>query len=660
MTANAAQNRLAQATSPYLLQHAGNPVDWWEWGPEALAAARASNRPILLSVGYAACHWCHVMAHESFEDADTAAQMNALFINIKVDREERPDLDLIYQAALSAQGEHGGWPLTMFLTPDGTPFFGGTYFPPTARYGRPAFRQILVGVSKFYQDHPTKVTEAGLQLQPALQQLARSRPGDLPTIEHANRATVQMMRAVDGDWGGLGGAPKFPNVPIFHLLWRAWCRLRVSGYADAVALTLDRMAQGGIYDHLGGGFARYATDAEWLVPHFEKMLYDNGLLLDLYALAWSRERSPLYAARMAETVAWLDRDMTAELGAFAAAFDADSEGEEGKYYVWTLEEIDRLLGPDALLIAQHYDVRPGGNWEGHSILHRTPRRELAAPEIEARLAAARSVLLAERAKRIPPLRDDKILADWNGMAVQGLVRAACCLQRPDWLDLAERVMHGIRTGMVTADGRLVHAYRAGRQGTTGLLDDYAALTLAALALFEAGRGTSWLDQALAWAEQAIADFWDERDGGFYQSAAHASDLIVRPKPVQDHATPAANGTMAQALARLWLITGDDRWRDRTDATLRAFGGLIAQAPAAAPTLLGALELLTEARTVTLMVPDGSEPDAALLTTAWQAGDPLLVIRFEAGPAASALVCRGQSCSLPIDQPAALAEILAGG
>ncbi|MGH6948018.1 MAG: thioredoxin domain-containing protein, partial [Kiloniellales bacterium] len=398
----AAENRLAGELSPYLLQHKGNPVDWYPWGEVAFAAARADNKPILLSVGYAACHWCHVMAHESFEDPAIAARMNELFVNIKVDREERPDLDTIYQSALALLGQQGGWPLTMFLTPKGEPFWGGTYFPPEPRYGRPGLPQVLDSVAEVYAQDPKRVNSNVVALKEALAKLSSNKSGRRLTLAEVEASAERLVREIDPFDGGFGTAPKFPQSPALKLLWRAWKRGGKEPYRQAVLLTLTRICQGGIYDHLGGGFARYTVDRHWLVPHFEKMLYDNAQLLDLLAWAWQETGDPLYQERASETVAWLEREMLADGGGFAASLDADSEGEEGRFYVWDEAEIDQALGAEAALFKQHYDVTASGNFEGRNILNRLQKPERASPEVEAKLARARASLLDRRAARVRP------------------------------------------------------------------------------------------------------------------------------------------------------------------------------------------------------------------------------------------------------------------
>ena len=478
------ENRLAQATSPYLLQHKHNPVDWWQWGPEALAEARRLNRPILLSVGYAACHWCHVMAHESFEDEKTARVMNELFVNIKVDREERPDIDQIYMNALHILGEQGGWPLTMFLTPAGEPVWGGTYFPNTSRYGRPAFTDILHEVSRLFREEPEKIEQNRAALLARLAEKAR--PAGKVTVGAAelDAAASQIGNMFDPVNGGLRGAPKFPQPAMLEMLWRAGTRTGDARFFETVEHSLERMSAGGIYDHLGGGFSRYSVDDRWLVPHFEKMLYDNAQLLELLALAFQRSGNPVFRERALETVGWLEREMTTQEGGFCASLDADSEGEEGKFYVWSRQEIEEVLGAEnAAYFAAFYDVSAGGNFEGHNILNRLndlPR----SIEDEHRLAMLRPMLHKKRETRVRPGLDDKILADWNGLMIAALVNAGVILDRPGWLTLAARAFGFVAQQMVQ-NQRLGHSWRAGQLRIPGLASDFAAMIRAALALYEA-------------------------------------------------------------------------------------------------------------------------------------------------------------------------------
>src|SRR5437868_1229541 len=456
------RNRLGEETSPYLLQHKDNPVQWQAWGPDALAAAKAEDKPILLSIGYAACHWCHVMAHESFENPAIAAQMNERFINIKVDREQRPGLDAIYQNALALMGEQGGWPLTMFLTPEGEPFWGGTYYPPEPRWGRPGFPQVLDAISTAYKQDRDNVMKNVVALREALKRLAQPQAGEDVAPELFNQIAERLLREVDPLNGGIGTAPKFPQCGIFELLWRAWKRTGRGPYREAVERTLTTISQGGIYDHLGGGYSRYATDTHWLVPHFEKMLYDNAELVSLLTLVWQETRDPLYAQRVAETVGWLTREMTHPEGGFYSSLDADSEHEEGKFYVWSEAEIDAVLGDRAALFKRYYDVTAEGNWEGHNIPNRLNMPALAEAATEAELAQCRESLLAARAPRVRPGLDDKILADWNGLSIARVAEAGLAFDRAGWIALATRAFAFIHGKMTGEDGRLRHSWREGR------------------------------------------------------------------------------------------------------------------------------------------------------------------------------------------------------
>ncbi len=663
------ENELRHAVSPYLLQHADNPVHWRMWGADALAEAEREGKPILLSVGYAACHWCHVMAHESFEDAATAALMNRLYVNIKVDREERPDIDHIYMSALHAMGEQGGWPLTMFLTPQGAPFWGGTYFPPEPRWGRPSFRQVLTAVREAYDREPEKVAANARSLAGMLAAMAAPRPGDGIGPDVLDRAGAHLLSLTDPDQGGLKGAPKFPNAPIFRFLWQEAYRRGDARFADAVALMLRRMAQGGIWDHLGGGFARYSTDAVWLVPHFEKMLYDNAQLLDLLALAHARAPDPLFAARAAELVGWLEREMRAGAG-YAAAQDADSEGEEGRFYVWTSDEIDAALGPAAAPFRAAYDVTEAGNWEGRTILARSHDPDLRDAATEAALAEARGVLLAAREHRVRPLTDDKVLADWNGLMIAALTRAAAVFGRPEWRDLAVVAFGGIDAALRDEGGRLAHAWRDGRISATGLLEDAAAMARAALALHEATGSMAWLDRALDLVEEAEERFGDA-DGSFFTSAADAADVLVRPRNAADSATPSGTGMMAEVLGRLHHLTGDAAWRERAQRLIAAFAGA-GDALGAMPGLLAAADLLEAGATV-VVAGDPADPAAqALLQAALAHPDPAIVVT-RAGPGLgadhpargkgpvggrpAAYVCRGGTCLPPVTDPAELSAAL---
>jgi uncharacterized protein len=666
-------NRLKGETSPYLLQHKDNPVHWRPWGEAALAEAKATGKPILLSVGYAACHWCHVMAHESFEDEATAAVMNDLFVNIKVDREERPDVDAIYMGALHELGEQGGWPLTMFLTSDAEPFWGGTYFPKEERYGRPAFVRVLNEVARIYRDEQDKVRQNAEVLKDRLRPRAPG-AGALPPSEASLADLVRRLaQAVDPVHGGIRGAPKFPQVQFFTLLWRSGPRFGLPNPLEAVNLTLTHIAQGGIYDHLGGGFARYSVDERWLVPHFEKMLYDNAQLVDLMTEAWRETKSPLYAERIEETIDWLMREMTVEGGAFASSLDADSEGEEGKFYVWSQAEIDEVLGAEsATLFAATYDVTAAGNFEGHNILNRLGAVELADDETETRLAAMRAILLGRRARRVRPGFDDKVLADWNGLMIAALANAAQAFDRSEWLEAAERAFAFVSTRM-TAAGRLMHAWREGEAKAPASASDYANMIRAALALANATGDLDYLALARAWVDVLDKHYWAEDLGGYYFAADDTGDLIVRPFSGQDEATPNANGTMVSNLMAFYLWTGEARYRDRAEAILRGFARAMGENVLAHAGLLAATIDVAAPALIVLIVPEGG--DALELRRALSdVSLPNAVVQEvregeslpESSPAhdktaidnkPTAYVCIGPQCSLPVTEPAALVETI---
>ena len=660
------ENRLARETSPYLLQHKHNPVDWWPWGTEALAEAKRANKPILLSVGYAACHWCHVMAHESFEDAETAKVMNDLFVNIKVDREERPDIDQIYMSALHHLGEHGGWPLTMFLTPDGEPFWGGTYFPKTARYGKPAFADLLREIERVFRQEPQSVEQNRSALMARLAESAR--PQGRVTIAAADldRAADQLARVIDPVNGGMRGAPKFPQAMMLECLWRAGERTNTARYSAAVELTLARICEGGIYDHLGGGFSRYSVDERWLVPHFEKMLYDNALLLELLAVAYVRSGSELFRRRARETVTWLAREMTTQEGAFCASLDADSEGEEGKFYVWSLDEVTAALGQeDAAFFAAHYDVTAEGNFEGHNILNRLKHVSRGA-EDEQRLAGLREKLLSVREKRVRPGRDDKVLADWNGLMIAALVNAGLAFGEPLWLEMAARAFLFIDAKMSHGD-RLGHSWRAGKLMVPGLASDHAAMIRAALALHEATNEHAYLECALDWQATLDRHYANPNNGGYFLTADDAEGLVVRPSATTDEATPNPNAVAAQNLIRLALFTGRHAWRDKADGL---FAGI---APNAAENLFAHLALLNaldlRLRAAEIVVTGEDERAGELLVAARKLPflDRVVLHASHALPAehpahdkikaaahSAAFICIGETCSLPVSEPDALA------
>jgi uncharacterized protein YyaL (SSP411 family) len=673
------ENRLAGETSPYLLQHKHNPVDWWPWGPQALAEAKRSNRPILLSVGYAACHWCHVMAHESFEDEATAKVMNELFVNIKVDREERPDIDQIYMSALHLLGEHGGWPLTMFLTPAGEPFWGGTYFPNESRYGKPSFVDVLHNVARIFRDDPKSIEQNRRALMERLAQSARPKGMVVVGIAELDAAAQQLTGLIDPHHGGTKGAPKFPQPMLLEFLWRAGQRTGQARYFNAVELTLEHICEGGIYDHLGGGFSRYSVDERWLVPHFEKMLYDNAQLLELLGLAYLRSGKNLFRQRARETVAWLEREMTTPQGAFCASLDADSEGEEGKFYVWSLNEVQELLGPDASVFAAQYDVTQQGNFEGHNILNRLARlpANAATPEMPPQ---QRTKLMAARDKRLRPGLDDKVLADWNGLMIAGLVHASLAFREPRWLELAMRAFEWIATTMSQDDGqgdrhghRLGHSWREGRLLIPGLASDHANMIRAALALHEATGKSDYLKHAIAWQETLDRHYANRITGGYFLTAADAEGLVIRPDSTADEATPNSNSIAAQNLVRLALVTGQDTWRTQVD---RLFDGIL---PLAADNLymhlalFNALDLRLRAAEIVVTGSDAQADALAQAALKLPYVDRILLRartadalpqahpaqeKIKAATSSAAFVCVGERCSLPVTEPDAIASAVA--
>ncbi|MBK8909337.1 MAG: thioredoxin domain-containing protein [Rhodospirillales bacterium] len=672
-------NRLSSETSPYLLQHKHNPVHWRAWSEDVLRDARQADKPVLLSIGYAACHWCHVMAHESFEDPEIARAMNDLFINVKVDREERPDIDAIYQSALALLGEQGGWPLTMFLTPEGEPFWGGTYFPPEPRYGRPGFGDVLRAISDVYHNDPSRIRTNVQALRDGLRRLSSPQSGPGLTLAMLDQAAAAAVRLVDPALGGTAGAPKFPQPVFFRFLWRAYKRSRAEMYRDAVLTTLQHMCQGGIYDHVGGGFARYATDSRWLVPHFEKMLYDNALLVDLMTEVWLDTRDPLLAVRIAETISWCLADLRVDDPsgsdfAFAGAYDADSEGVEGKYYVWSEAEIDDLLGSDAALFKAAYDVSRRGNWEGHTILNRSHAPALRSEADEETLRRCRQVLLEARRKRVPPLRDDKVLADWNGLMIAALTRAAAVFDQPAWRDAAEAAFRFISRNL-SAGERLLHAWCAGSSRHPAVIEDYASMALAAVALFETTGRRDYLAHAEHWAAIADRYYWDPMDGGYFQSADDTTDVFTRAKTIADHATPSGNTTMLEVLARLYHLTGNQHYRARCDAMIVLFSGNNPQYLIAVPGLLTNFELLERGVQVVIVGDRDDAQAAALRRAAVRAPTPLKIIMpISSGaedlpsshPAkgkgmvdgrATAYVCIGSTCGLPITEPEVLLQHL---
>ncbi|MDQ0468059.1 thioredoxin domain-containing protein [Labrys wisconsinensis] len=657
MPALPAHNLLDGETSPYLLQHKDNPVHWRSWGEAALQEARAAGKPILLSIGYAACHWCHVMAHESFENPAIAAVMNELFVNIKVDREERPDVDQIYMAALQALDQPGGWPLTMFLTSDGEPVWGGTYFPPEPRYGRPGFADVLRSVAAVFRDDRARIEQNRAALMAHLARPPRRGNAGLGRAE-LNQVALRLAGLIDPVHGGPRGAPKFPNASFLELVWRGGLRLDNPDLTGAVLRTLERICLGGIRDHVGGGFARYAVDERWLVPHFEKMLYDNAQLLELLTLAAAATGDRLYADAAAETVGWLQREMMAGDGrAFAASLDADSEGHEGRYYVWTPAEVEAVLGPgDAAWACRHFDIAAAGNWEGVSIPNRleTPPLDTAGAD---RWRGLRRRLLDRRLERIPPARDDKVLADWNGLMIAAVARAGRHFDREDWLALAMGAYRFVVESM-TREGRLGHSWRAGRLLLPGLASDYADMVRAALVLAEITGEQAFLAQAAAWSDTLEIFYADPESGGYFLTASDATALVLRPRSALDEATPNANGVMAENLVRLAALTGEERWRERADRLLIGLAPQVEANVFGHASLLNALDLRLAGAEIVVTGADAGPLHAAALAAPFPirtvlrvgapedlpAGHPARAMAAD-GPAA--FVCAGMRCSLPL-------------
>ena len=670
------ENVLKDEVSPYLLQHAANPVAWQPWGEAAFAAAAEEGKPVLLSVGYAACHWCHVMAHESFEDPAIAALMNADFIPVKVDREERPDVDQVYQQALLLMGEHGGWPLTIFLNPAGEPFWGGTYFPPEPAFGRPSFRMVLERMAEVFRDEAEMVAKNAALMRDTLRKsLAGQPPGIGPASLTPGRlvaAAKAMVAHIDPHNGGLGGAPKFPQAPLLGLLWRAHALSGQAEFKGAVLLTLRRMSRGGIYDHLGGGYARYAVDEAWGVPHFEKMLYDNALILELLVLAYQATGEALFAARIHETIGWLLREMRQAGGGFASAIDADSEGREGTFYVWGAAEIEGILGPEADFFSTRYDVSDSGNWEGVNILNQLHQKTEPAADDQSRLAACRAKLLEVREGRERPLLDDKILADWNGMAIAALVRAAMALGESAWLAAAESAFSFVRGTMAHPQGGLCHSWRDGKSGSHGFLDDYAQMARAALYLHDATGQPEYLAAAEEWAVELTAHF-AAKGGGFHLTSDKGEALILRSRTAHDGPVPSGNSVAAEIFSRLYFLSGNETYRAAAEGAFGAFAGEALRAPGGFAGILNAFYAHASAPQIVILGARSATPVQAMIEVIRHtplADYALLVVEKgealpdghpaagKSGPAGTTFVCRGTTCSLPISDLAALAAELA--
>ncbi len=661
------RNRLAGEPSAYLRQHAENPVHWLPWGKEALDIAKHLNRPILLSIGYAACHWCHVMAHESFEDADVADVMNTLFINVKVDREERPDIDQIYMAALSAMGQQGGWPLTMFLRPDGKPFWGGTYFPRHSRHNMPGIIDVLHAVNNLWHGNKEKINHnaeavfSHLAGRLAAQNIAvRNEPDRFEAVIERISSHIDPLR------GGIEGAPKFPNAPFMDALWLSWLYGHNESHRDSFLLSLKIMLQGGIYDHLGGGLCRYSTDADWLVPHFEKMLYDNAQFIRHANYAFAETGNELFRIRIEETVDWLTREMKLTDGSFASSLDADSEGEEGRFYVWNEDEIDITLGPDGAPFKEYYGITAGGNWEGKNILNRL-RAINDNPVPPSQIAAAKQKLLSQRETRTRPGRDEKALTDWNGLIIRALAEAGRSLNRRDWIGLAEAAYHSIKRSF--RDGHIAHCRMEDALLYPALSTDYAAMINAAIALYEATGETTFIDDA--WKFKKALDN-DHRDatGNYRLSALEAEDVILHAYGDYDEAIVSATGQIIEALTRLFLVSGDfELYQSNEKLVEQALGRALAQQ-------YGQIGILNAARIaaepLSLLIVADDEINK-LVSLANRTPDPRRVdkfiefnkgkeIKLPTGGTAklehpSAWLCKGHVCLPPVETAETLRKLI---
>ena len=687
-------NRLVFEKSPYLLQHAANPVDWYPWGEEAFAAARAADKPIFLSIGYSTCHWCHVMERESFEDEEVAALMNESFVCVKVDREERPDLDHVYMTVTQAMTGSGGWPMTVVLTPEARPFFAGTYFPKESRYGRRGMLDLIPLIADVWKEKRREVLRDAERITQMLVSASSGAPGDVPGERVLALAQEQLASRFDPAWGGFGNAPKFPTPHNLTFLLRRSLRTGDARPRDMVTTTLERMRAGGIWDHVGFGFHRYSTDRVWLVPHFEKMLYDQALLALAYTAAWQATGDAALRRTAEEIFTYVLRDMTSPEGGFFSAEDADSEGVEGRFYVWTLDEVRAVLAEeDAALFARVYELRPEGNFHdeasgeatGANIPHLerdvgawARALELEEPELRARLERCRAALFAAREERVHPLKDDKILTDWNGLMIAALARAAGAFDEPRYARAAARAADFALVYLTTGEGRLRKRYRQGEAGLPGTLEDHAFLAWGLLELYEADFDPRWLRAAIRITDEMVAHFADPEDGGFFLSADDGEELIVRAKDVYDGALPSGNSVAALVLMRLGRITAEERYEKLGEGTLRAFAGAVAQGPAAFTQLLEAVDflvgptyevvvagdpaaadtraLLAELRgrfvppKVLLLRPNGDEPEIARLA-------PYTAAQEARGGRATVYVCRDFACDAPrTDAAAALAAL----
>ena len=649
-------NRLADETSPYLRQHRDNPVDWYPWGEEAFDAARARDRPILLSVGYSSCHWCHVMAHESFEIEATAEMMNRLFVNVKVDREERPDVDAIYMDAVQAMTGRGGWPMTVFMTPDREPFFGGTYFPDSPRQGMPSFVQLMEAIDDAWTQNRDEVTRQASQLTDAVRKSSQmTSSSSAPELTNLDEAAAGLRAAFDPEWGGFGGAPKFPSAMALDSLLRIHRRTGDDRLLDVVEVSLDAMASGGIYDHLGGGFSRYAVDERWLVPHFEKMLYDNALLTRLYIHAWQVTGHDRHLQVATETINYVLRDLTHEAGGFYSAEDADSEGVEGRFYVWSVEEITEVCGSDAEAALAWYGALEGGNFEGANILHRPVRGDLLRPD---EVERCRLDLFRRRLDRVRPGLDDKILTEWNALMLSALSEAASATGNDDWRRAAMRNGEFLLAELRRPDGRWLRSWQAGGDGRSSqarhlaYAHDHAALIDAFTRLAELTGESRWIESAGQTATALIDLFWDDENGGVFTTGSDSEELLTRPKDLMDNATPSAQSLTSVGLLRLAALTGDETYTARARDTLRLVGKLAGRHPTAFGHLMAAIDLNAGGIDEIVIVGDCADMVTAVQTRylpsavlAW--GESYDSPLWESRRDGHAYVCRDFTCQLPV-------------
>jgi uncharacterized protein YyaL (SSP411 family) len=659
-------NRLAKEKSPYLLQHAHNPVDWYPWGEEAFAKAKKEDKPIFLSIGYATCHWCHVMERESFEDEEVAKVLNEKFVPIKVDREERPDVDQIYMAAVQAMGQHGGWPLSVWLTPDLKPWMGGTYYPKEDKFGRPGFKSLLLKLDEVWKTRRGEIDESAKNVTEHLQGLGKAEAGTVAVDDALRKGFDQVSRRFEPTHGGFSQAPKFPHSTTVQYLLR---KHRRDGSAEALAMaekTLEGMAKGGIYDQLGGGFARYSTDALWLVPHFEKMLYDNALLVSAYVEAWQVTKKPLYERIVRETLAYVLRDMTSKDGGFYSAEDADSEKIEGKFYVWTPDEVRAVLGPKADAFMKAFDVTDRGNWEPHEEnlpRHKSVLRVMADGDF----SAEKKALFEARAKRVRPLLDDKVLTAWNGLMITAFCQAAQAFGDDRYRQAAEKAA-GFLLARHRKDGKLLRTSREGDAKLDGTLVDYAYLSAALLDLYETTFDPAYYDEGKRLAEKAVELFWDAGAGGFFATPAGEAHLLARMREEYEGPMPTGNAVLALVFLRLHGYTGEAVWRERAEKTIGSFKDQLDQVPSGHAWMLAAVDWLKgPAREIVVAGPDPEPllrkvrtsfvPNKVVARADGRATLPLLEGKGPVQGKAAAYVCENMACKAPVTDPTALEEAL---